>query len=91
MYNTTSPVTLDSWYEHTDGSYGFYAGAARAGGPTMTRRVATAAECVDCDEHGALIAVGWPAKSVYGTYDAMGNWTLSDLAWFRSPLPPGAL
>ena len=60
---TIQPVTIDSWYEHTDGSYGFYTGAARPNGPTLVKHVATAAECVDTDEHGAVVLVGWPARA----------------------------
>jgi hypothetical protein len=71
---TKNPITSDSWYEHTDGSYGFYVGAAGRGGAKLIRHVATAAECVDLDPDGSLISVGWPAMSDYGTYDDHGNW-----------------
>jgi hypothetical protein len=72
---TRNPVTNDSWYEHTDGSYGFYVGGASQGGAKLIRHVATAAECVDLAPDGTLVSVGWPAKGDYGTYDDIGNWT----------------
>lgn len=60
---TTRPVELDGWYEHTDGTYGFYTGAARAGGPRMSQGPCLAHECVHRDKYGAIYAVGWPAKT----------------------------
>jgi hypothetical protein len=57
---TIHPVELDGWYEHTDGTFGFYVGAARAGGPTMTQGPCAAHECVKRDERGAIYEVGWP-------------------------------
>lgn len=59
---TTRPIELDGWYEHTDGTFGFYSGAARPGGPTMTQGPCTASECVKRDETGAIYEVGWPAR-----------------------------
>ena len=58
---TDSPVTTDGWYAHTDGTFGFYCGAARPGGPTMTYGPCAASECVKRDEFGAVYEVGWPA------------------------------
>jgi hypothetical protein len=72
---TKTPVTIDGWYEHTDGTYGYYTGAARAGGPVMVRSVVTADECVDRAPDGTLVSVGWPARSAYGVHDDHGNWT----------------
>lgn len=60
---TKQPVQFDSWYEHTDGTFGFYVGAARAGGPKMTAFAATAAECVKRDEYGQVYEAGWPARA----------------------------
>lgn len=59
---TKRPVEIDGWYEHTDGTFGFYVGAARAGGPTMTQGPCAAHECVKRDEHGTVYEIGWPAR-----------------------------
>lgn len=61
---TTRSVELDGWYEHTDGTFGFYVGAARPGGSALIQFAASAAECVKRDETGAIYEVGWPARAV---------------------------
>lgn len=59
---TKQPVEIDGWYEHTDGTFGFYVVASRTGEPTMTEGPCAARECVKRDERGEIYAVGWPAR-----------------------------
>lgn len=58
---TKTAITTDGWYEHTDGSFGYYASRS-PGMPRLRIGPCRDYECVHRDDLGSIYRVGWPAR-----------------------------